>query len=161
MAGLGDERHCRVQCPSPVCSRRSISGGMGYHPPLLAKFDVAVIAFSGGEPLSRPDILQLICRAHEQRIYVALATNGTLIPPKRATEMRNASADHVQISIDGADTKTYDEFRGISGAFDRTIEGVKNAVDAGFFVNISTTATRANLDQIPRIVDLCSDLGVN
>ncbi|MCZ0861305.1 radical SAM protein [Methanocorpusculum sp. MG] len=127
----------------------------------LAKLGVAVIAFSGGEPLVRPDILQLISHARDQGIYVALATNGTLITPKRADELRKAGAEYVQISIDGADAKTHDEFRGIPGAFDRTIEGVKNAVAAGFFVNISTTATKENYDQIPKIIDLCSDLGVN
>lgn len=98
----------------------------------LAKLGVAVIAFSGGEPLSRPDILQLISHARDQGIYVALATNGTLITPKRAEELRKAGAEYVQISIDGADAKTHDEFRGIPGAFDRTIEGVKMLLPQDF-----------------------------
>ena len=127
----------------------------------LAQLGVAVIAFSGGEPLSRPDILQLISHARDHGIYVALATNGTLITRERADELRRAGAAYVQISIDGADAATHDAFRGIPGSFNRTIEGVKNAVAAGFFVNISTTATKANYDQIPKIIDLCGDLGVN
>ncbi|MDV0444120.1 radical SAM/SPASM domain-containing protein [Methanorbis rubei] len=127
----------------------------------LARLGVAVIAFSGGEPLSRPDILDLIRHARKKGMYVALATNGTLITEARAKELRDAGAEYVQISIDGADARTHDEFRGISGAFDRTIAGVRNAVDAGFFVNISTTATKSNYDQIPSIIDLCEELGVN
>jgi radical SAM protein with 4Fe4S-binding SPASM domain len=67
----------------------------------------------------------------------------------------------LQISVDGADAETHDNFRGIPGAFDRTIRGVKNAVAEGFFVSIATTATKKNLAQIPKIIDLCDSLGVN
>ncbi len=127
----------------------------------LARMGVAVIAFSGGEPLVRPDILQLIRHARDCGIYVALATNGTLITPEKARQLHEAGAEYVQISIDGADAKTHDEFRGIQGCFERTLVGVRNAVAEGFFVNISTTATKANYEQIPKIIDLCNELGVN
>lgn len=127
----------------------------------LSKLGVAVLAFSGGEPLVRPDIMQLIHHAREKGIYVAIATNGTLITPEKAKELHDAGVEYIQISVDGADAKTHDELRGISGCFERTIAGVKNAVAEGFFVNISTTATNSNYDQIPKIIDFCNELGVN
>jgi len=75
--------------------------------------------------------------------------------------MKESGIQLVQISLDGANAKTHDEFRGIPGAFDKTIKGIKNCVKEGFFVNISTTATNYNYRQIPEIIDLCERVGVN
>jgi len=127
----------------------------------LAKACVPIIAFSGGEPLVRKDILELARYAHDKGIYVAMATNATLITKEKAKEMKKAGVEFVQISLDGADAKTHDEFRGIKGVFNKTIKGIKNCVNEGFFVNIATTATKYNYKEIPNIIDLCEQLGVN
>ncbi len=127
----------------------------------LDKAGVPIIAFSGGEPLVRPDILELSRYAADKGIYVALATNGTLITEEKAEEIKKAGIQFVQISLDGADAKTHDEFRGIPGAFDRTVRGIKNCIKEGFFVNISTTMTHYNYKQIPKIIDFCEKLGVD
>ena len=122
---------------------------------------VTIIAFSGGEPLLRPDILDLAKYAHEKGIYVALATNGTLITKEKAREMKKAGIEFVQISLDGATAKTHDEFRGMKGAFNKTVQGIKNCVDEKFFVEVSTVATRYNYREIPDIIELSEELGAN
>lgn len=122
---------------------------------------VTIIAFSGGEPLVRPDIMELARYATDKGIYVAMATNGTLITKKKAREMKEAGVQFVQISLDGLDAKTHDEFRGVKGAFDKTVQGIKNAVAEGFFVEISTTVTRYNYKQLPDIIQFGEDLGAN
>lgn len=122
---------------------------------------VTIIAFSGGEPLVRPDIMELARYAADKGIYVAMATNGTLITKKKAREMKEAGVQFVQISLDGLDAKTHDEFRGVKGAFDKTVQGIKNAVAEGFFVEISTTVTRYNYKQLPDIIQFGEDLGAN
>lgn len=127
----------------------------------LDKAGVPIIAFSGGEPLVRRDIFELSRYAADKGIYVAMATNGTLITKEIAKKMKKSGIQFVQISLDGADAKTHDGFRGVPGAFDRTIKGIKNCVEQGFFVNISTTVTHYNYKQIPKIIDLCEKLGVN
>ncbi len=127
----------------------------------LAKMGMPILALSGGEPLVRSDILDLARRAADRGMYVSIATNGTLVTKEKAKEMSKAGVRYLQISLDGADAQTHDSFRGIPGTFDRTIRGIRNAVAEGFFVNIATTATKKNLEQIPKIIDLCSDLGVN
>ncbi|MEM2943646.1 MAG: radical SAM protein [Methanomassiliicoccales archaeon] len=127
----------------------------------LAAMGIPILAFSGGEPLVRKDMLELTRRAADHGMYVSIATNGTLITPEKARQMKEAGVHYLQISIDGADAATHDGFRGLRGAFDKTIEGVKNAVEQDFFVNISTTVTRRNLHQIPDIIDLCETLGVD
>ena len=127
----------------------------------LDRAGVPIIAFSGGEPLVRPDIFELSRYAADKGIYVAMATNGTLITKETARKMKKSGIQFVQISLDGADAKTHDGFRGIPGAFERTVKGIKNSVEQGFFVNISTTVTHYNYNQIPRIIKLCEELGVN
>jgi len=64
-------------------------------------------------------------------------------------------------SVDGKDAESHDTMRGVPGAFDRAIAGIKNSVAAGFYTCMATTVTRANYDQVPEIYSLASDLGVN
>ncbi len=127
----------------------------------LADAGVVVIAFSGGEPLMRKDFFEVAAHAHKNDIYVALATNGTLVTPVMAERIRDAGVEYVEISVDGKDAESHDAMRGIPGAFDRTIAGVKNSVAAGFYTCIATTVTRANYTEVPEIYGLASDLGVN
>lgn len=127
----------------------------------LDKACVPIIAFSGGEPLIRRDIFEITSYARDKGMYVAVATNATLISKSKAKEMKKAGIEFVQISLDGASAETHDNFRGIPGVFDKTIQGIKNCVEEGFFVNIATTATHYNYKEIPKIIDLCETLGVN
>jgi len=127
----------------------------------LSLASVPIIAFAGGEPLVRPDIFELASYTHQKGIYVAVATNGTLITKEKAKEMKDAHIQFTQISLDGASSETHDSFRGIDGVFEKTVQGIKNAVDAGFFVNIATTATKNNYQEIPKIIDLCQQNKVN
>ena len=122
---------------------------------------VTILAFSGGEPLVRSDIMELARYAADKGMYIAMATNGILITKEKAKEMKKAGVQFVQISLDGADAKTHDTFRGIKGAFDKTVEGIKNSVAEGFFVEISTTVTKYNYKQLPDIIDFGEKLGAN
>ncbi|MEA2056026.1 MAG: radical SAM protein [Candidatus Thermoplasmatota archaeon] len=127
----------------------------------LDRASVPIIAFSGGEPLVRKDIFELTRYAHDKGIYVAIATNGTLITKSKAREMKEAGIQFTQISLDGASAKTHDNFRGIDGVYEKTIRGIKNCVNEGFFVNIATTTTKYNYKEITKIINLCEELGVN
>jgi len=122
---------------------------------------VTILAFSGGEPLVRPDILELVRYAADKGIYVAMATNGTLITKKKAKEMKEAGVEFVQISLDGANAETHDAFRGINGAFDKTVQGIKNCVNEKFFVEVSTTVTKYNYKEIPNIIEFSEKLGAD
>ncbi len=127
---------------------------------ILDRAGIVAIAWSGGEPLVRPDIYELSKYASDKGIYVAMATNGTLIDEKTADKLKASGVRFLQISLDGLDPKTHDEFRGIKGAWKRTVEGIKIAVKKGFFVNVATTTTRYNLKEIPGLIDFCNSLGV-
>ncbi|HEC94361.1 MAG TPA: radical SAM protein [Thermoplasmatales archaeon] len=122
---------------------------------------VTILAFSGGEPLVRPDISELTRYAADKGMYVAIATNGTLITKEKAKEMKKAGVQFLQISLDGSNAKTHDSFRGIRGAFDKTVEGIKNSVAEGFFVEVSTTVTKYNYREIPDIIRFSEQLGAD
>ncbi|HID43622.1 MAG TPA: radical SAM protein [Archaeoglobaceae archaeon] len=124
------------------------------------RFGVTSIAFSGGEPLVRKDFFDLTKYADEKGIYVAVATNGTLITEGMAEKMKKSGIKYVQISLDGL-RDTHSSFRGIDGVFDRTVEGIKNCVKNGFFVNVSMVVTRYNYHEVNDVINLCEKLGVD
>ncbi|MFQ6051285.1 MAG: radical SAM protein [Candidatus Hydrothermarchaeota archaeon] len=127
----------------------------------LDRAGVPIIAFSGGEPLVRKDFFEISSYASGKGMYVAIATNATLIDKETARKMKDAGIRYVQISLDGSNPETHDDFRGKEGVFERTIEGIKNCVDQNFFVNISTVATHCNYEEIPEIIDLSEKLGAD
>ena len=126
----------------------------------LETLKVFNINFSGGEPLLRPDIFELLRYASGKKIGIDLLTNGALITKEVVQRLRDTNIFHVQVSIDGIG-KTHDDFRGIPGSFDRAIQGITHLKDADFGVAISSAVTRHNLEQIPQLIDMAVDLGVS
>ncbi len=151
-------KHCYANAGEPLTDELSTEEAKRVID-ILDRAGVVTIAWSGGEPLVRPDIYELSRYASDKGIYVAMATNGTLIDEKTAERLWESGVRFLQISLDGASPKTHDEFRGVPGAWERTIRGIKNAVRRGFFVNIATTATKLNYKEIPKIIKLVGELG--
>jgi radical SAM protein with 4Fe4S-binding SPASM domain len=125
----------------------------------LAAAGVVVIAFSGGEPLMRKDFFEIATYAHRQGMYVALASNGTMITPAIADRLKGTGVYYVEISIDGKDAAQHDAIRGIDGAFERSVAGIRNCVEKGIYTCIATTVTRNNYDQVPEIYELAKAIG--
>jgi mycofactocin radical SAM maturase len=126
----------------------------------LAMMKVFYINFSGGEPLVRPDIFEILEYASKKSIGIDLLTNGALITKEVISRFENTNIFHVQISLDGIG-KTHDAFRGINGSYERAIKAIKLLRDANYGVSISSAVTKQNLDEIPKIIDLAVDLGAN
>ncbi len=126
----------------------------------LDRLGVTVVAFSGGEPLVRRDIFELTEYAAEKGMYVAVASNGTLITEDTAKKMKKSGVGYVQISLDGR-KETHDGFRGIERCYERAVEGIRNSVKVGLFVNVSMTVTKYNYQDVEHVVRLCEELGVD
>lgn len=125
----------------------------------LADAGVTALAFSGGEPLSRKDFFEVAEHAVKRGLYISVATNGTLLTKEMAKKLKAANIHYVEISIDGATAKTHDAFRGVDGAFDKAVEGLKNCVEADLCACIASTATKNNLEEFPAIIDLAEEIG--
>ena len=119
----------------------------------LAQFGSPVLLFSGGEPLMRPDILQLIARAREKGMRAVLSTNGTLITEEKAAELKSYDLSYVGVSLDGLQ-ETNDKFRGREGAFDMALKGIRNCKATGIKVGLRFTMNKRNVQDIPGIFDL-------
>lgn len=125
----------------------------------LADFNIPVLLLSGGEPLVRPDILDVIEYARSKGLRPALSTNGTMITPDVASSLKEAGLAYVGISIDGLQALN-DRFRGKKGAFHEALEGIRNCRAVGFRVSLRFTLTRYNVDDLDAIFDLVEQEGI-
>jgi radical SAM protein with 4Fe4S-binding SPASM domain len=126
----------------------------------LAENDVVALAFSGGEPLMAPDFFEIANYASHNNMYVTLATNGTLLTEKTVDKLVKCGVKYVEISLDAATPEIHDNFRGIEGAWKRTLEGIKNAVESDeLFVCIASTITQHNFKEVNALIDLAQELG--
>jgi Fe-coproporphyrin III synthase len=127
----------------------------------LADFRVPAVLFSGGEPLVREDLFELAAYARQRGLHVVLSTNGTLIHADSAKRLKELEFAYIGISLDSAIPAVHDEFRGVKGAFDRTIRGFRHCVDVGQKVGLRLTLTRHTAHELGRIFDFLEQEGIN
>jgi AdoMet-dependent heme synthase len=116
------------------------------------------IAISGGEPLMRPDLYEILEYTQAKGMITNLLTNGTLLTSKIAKDINERGVNTLQISIDGT-RDTHNEIRGRDYAFDDAIEGIRNASDARMEVVVSMTATRRNMSEFEDVVQIAYEAG--
>lgn len=126
----------------------------------LGDFGVPALILSGGEPLDRFDFFDLAARARPKVKMLALSTNGTKIHGDTADRVAEIGFDYVGISIDGIGA-TNDWFRGVDGAFDDAVRGVRECKKRGIKVGLRFTLTRDNAEQLPDLLQLCDDEGID
>jgi len=120
----------------------------------LAAYNVPAILFSGGEPLVRRDLFDLIEYARGLDRHVVISTNGTLIDLEAARRFVELKLAYVGISLDSADPATHDRFRGQQGAFDRALRGIRRCKQVGQKVGLRLTLTRETIDNLDGVFDL-------
>jgi radical SAM protein with 4Fe4S-binding SPASM domain len=126
----------------------------------IASIGLPALSFSGGEPLSRKDFFEIAAYAKKSIGYLSIASNGTLLTRDNAKRIKDSGIDYVEISIDGATPQVHDEFRGIHGAFERAIEGIKNCIDEGIDTCIATVLHRDNMSELNKLIELAKNLDV-
>jgi 12,18-didecarboxysiroheme deacetylase len=119
----------------------------------LADFGSPVILFSGGEPTMRKDLPELARYAISKEMRAVISTNGTLIDKKMARVLKEIGLSYVGISLDGV-RETNDTFRGMPGAFDAAMDGLRNCREEGIKVGLRFTMNKRNVCDIPAIFDL-------
>ena len=119
----------------------------------LAAYGAPVMLFSGGEPLVRKDLTELASHATSRGMRAVISTNGTLITPQKARELKQVGLSYVGISLDGME-EVHDRFRGVSGSFRKALEGIANCQAEGLKVGLRFTINRRNAGEIPGIFRL-------
>ncbi|MCX4308936.1 MAG: 12,18-didecarboxysiroheme deacetylase [Desulfovibrio sp.] len=125
----------------------------------LAAYGVPVMLFSGGEPLVREDLVELAAYAVEKGMRAVISTNGTLITPQKAAELKKVGLSYVGISLDGLE-EAHDRFRGKKGSFAKALEGVENCQAEGLKVGLRFTINKRNAGEIPGIFNILRDMEI-
>ncbi|HEG43009.1 MAG TPA: radical SAM protein [Phycisphaerales bacterium] len=125
----------------------------------LAAFGIPSVLFSGGEPFMRHDLFELIKYATGKGLRAVISTNGTLITPEAAATIKEYGVSYVGISLDGIG-EINDKFRGVDGAFDRTVEGIKNCQAVGQRIGLRLTLTKRNVADLEALFDFFEEYGI-
>lgn len=125
----------------------------------LAQFEVPVLLFSGGEPLMRRDLFDLVTYAHEKGLRTVLSSNGTVITESVAQEIKDIGFSYVGISLDGIGS-IHDYFRGVPGSFNKTMQAIRNLIAVGQKTGLRLTLTSHTIDQIDSLFDLAIREGI-
>lgn len=127
----------------------------------LSKWGIRLLVIDGGEPLCRQDLLDIVKYASSKGIRTTIGSNGTLIDGAMARRMLDAGVRAVAISVDAADAKTHDSFRGMSGAFEQTIRGMEACRATGLPFQLNMVVRKETLSQLQDMLHLAVDSGAN
>ncbi len=118
-----------------------------------------IMILTGGEPLLRPDIFDIVRYTKQAGLTPVMATCGVLLTEDIARELKESGIERISVSIDGPDAASHDDFRGVPGAFEGTMAGIEAARKGGLGFQVNTTVTRRNMDAIDDIYKLAISLG--
>ena len=157
--------HCPLHCP--YCSNPLNLGDYRdeltfaeWSRVLVEARDLGVLQLhlSGGEPLLRRDLLQIIARAHELGFYTNLITSALSLTSARAEQLKAAGLDHVQISIQAADQVHSDRIAG-TPSYQQKVAAARIVKELGFPLTLNVVLHRHNIDQVAAILALAEELG--
>ena len=152
--------HCRASAQS-TRNPHELSTEQGYR--LLEdirSFGEPLMVFTGGDPLKRPDLYELI----RHSVKIGLRTNVTpsatpLLTEAAIDRFQEAGVTRMAISLDGPDAATHDDFRGIPGTFDRAMLALRHAQKIGLDTQLQTTVSRRNMARLPEVAQIAADIG--
>ncbi|WP_445403961.1 pyrroloquinoline quinone biosynthesis protein PqqE [Acinetobacter vivianii] len=119
------------------------------------------LGFSGGEPLVRQDLEQLVAHAHQQGFYTNLITSGMGLNEQRIAQLKQAGLDHIQISFQASDPVVNDALAGSKHAFEQKYEMCRLVKQYDYPMVLNFVIHRHNIDQIEQIIELCLELNAD
>ncbi len=125
----------------------------------VAEFSKPLIILTGGEPMERSDIYELIRYGRDLGLRMVMATCGYPINDESVARLKEAGMLALSISLDGVSAQTHDTFRQSDGAFDSAVKAAETAKRAGVRFQINTTITKSNVTEVLRIAELAEKLG--
>jgi len=125
----------------------------------IVSFSAPIIIFTGGEPLLRPDIFDVVRYGSDLGLRCVMATNGSLIDEPTVQKLLDVGIQRISLSLDGATRETHDTFRQVDGSFDSVIGAAKVAESAGLPFQINSTVTKLNLAELPAMLERAVELG--
>lgn len=119
-----------------------------------------LVVFSGGDPLKRDDVVELVEYGDDLGHRVTMTPSGTdSLTPDRIDALADAGLGRMAVSLDGATAEAHDGFRGVEGSFEETIAAAEHAREAGLPIQVNTTVCASTVDELPGIRDLLLEFG--
>jgi putative heme d1 biosynthesis radical SAM protein NirJ1 len=122
----------------------------------LKDFNVPALLFSGGEPLMKENILELLDYASQRKIRSTISTNGTLLDKDVCKSLKKINLGYVGVSLDGIGSN-HDAFRGVNGAFDSALRGIRNCIEVDQKVGLRFTINKNNYKELEDIFKLIKE----
>lgn len=120
-----------------------------------------VLVFTGGDPMKRGDVFDLVTHAVGCGLSVAMTPSATpLMTPTAVRRLQEAGLSRLALSLDSSDASTHDAFRGVSGSFARTLEILAQARSIGLPIQVNTTITKRNVDQVDAMAGMLAGMGI-
>jgi radical SAM protein with 4Fe4S-binding SPASM domain len=127
----------------------------------IADMGVPIFVFTGGDPLKRKDVFELIRYAADKGVQVAVTPSATPLLTREAMfKLKEAGLVRLGISLDGSTPEIHDKFRGLPGAYARTIQAIEWANEAGIPIQVHTTISRHNADDLDSLCALFERLAI-
>jgi len=127
----------------------------------ISSMQVPVFVLTGGDPIKRPDLFELIDHARKVGVRISLTPSATpLLTGEVIVRLKEAGLARLAVSIDGASAETHDAFRGMPGSFVRTLDAIRWANEVDLPVQINTTFSRRNIVELTEIVRLMESLQI-
>jgi radical SAM protein with 4Fe4S-binding SPASM domain len=127
----------------------------------MARAGVSLIVLSGGEPLTNPNLGMLIERIKREKMAVSIDSNGVLLDRETVQYLQRLGVNSVELSLDSVDAESHDRFRGLDGAFEKTLDAVELCSEAGIFTTVATTSTKLNYADSERLISLARSRGAH
>ncbi len=126
----------------------------------INSFGDPLMVFTGGDPLKRPDLYQLLEKSVQLGIRTTVSPSPTpLLTPEAIERFKDVGVARISVSVDGPDAESHDAFRGVSGSFSWATRALGEAQRIGLGTQINTTVTRRNLEQLGEIAQLVERFG--
>ena len=125
----------------------------------IAEAGFKIMIFSGGEPLMRSDIFELVAYAASLKLIPVFGTNGTLITEETAHKLKDAGARAMGISLDSMDKDKHDKFRRFPGAWEGAVKGMENCKKVGLPFQVHTTVMEWNRNELSALTDFAVQIG--
>jgi radical SAM protein len=127
----------------------------------ISAMEVPVFVLTGGDPLKRPDIFELVRYAADHKVRISLTPSATpLLTRENIVQLKDCGLARLAVSLDGPTAKIHDAFRGVRGSYDWTLNAVKWARQVDLPVQVNTTITRHNLSQLDDTIALLKQLDI-
>jgi len=149
---------CHACSGKPLPNELNTEEGKRLLDGMAAIGEFRMLALGGGEPLVRPDIVELVAYARRLGLEISIATNGTLLTPEMAKEFKKMGVANIAVGLNANDESVHEQITRVPGSFEKSRQGIYATLEAGMNLQINTTVMKENRLAIPGLLDFASEV---